>query len=157
MDFKNQTNLDKAIKLCIIFVLFFTFNFTGIAEVLAYTVAADITSYFGTDSTCQQGETCRVEVKFKNTGDITWSYGVGASLRKPNGTIVDLPVKAKVAYSKKKPKPKVIRMAYSAARSIFPSCWIMFSVWIGIIFKFYVCGECLALMVFLQIKTKRHV
>ena len=90
----------KKIKLFFIFtVLLLPFYSTSIKSASAYTVAADITGYMNTESKCEKGESCRIEVRFKNTGDITWSFGVGASLRKPNGTVVDLPLKKKVAYS----------------------------------------------------------
>lgn len=54
------------------------------------TVAASLDDWAGTSTTVTEGESATVRFAMTNTGDVAWTYGAQASLRRPDGSTVDL-------------------------------------------------------------------
>ena len=57
-------------------------------------ISARITGYSANPAEVEIGESTNLEVNIVNTSDISWTFGVGATLRKPDGTIIHLPIQA---------------------------------------------------------------
>ncbi len=57
-------------------------------------VTATLDNWNGTSSSVEQGQSGTVQYTFTNTGNVTWTFGAGATLRKPDGSEVDLGLQA---------------------------------------------------------------
>jgi predicted secreted protein len=58
-------------------------------------LAANINHLIGTETLLDKDDTASVQFNFTNTGNTSWTFGAGASLRRPDNSLVDLSLQSK--------------------------------------------------------------